>query len=139
MSQDSHKMKPGIVSVDEYLAELDEKRLEEAVVLIELMRQETGEEPVMWGSTIVGFGSYHYKYESGHEGDAPLVGFSARKAKISLYLTYDIDEYREMLDAMGKYSNGKSCIYVNSLNDVDIEKLRELIAKTYRDNKRKLL
>ena len=81
----------------------------------------------MWGPSIIGFGSYHYKYESGHEGDAPLVGFSPRKAKISFYLDC---EREEILKKLGKHTKGKACIYVNKLADIHIDVLKELISYT---------
>ena len=84
----------------------------------------------MWGPSIIGFGSYHYKYASGHEGDAPLVGFSPRKAKISLYLAYESEEREKLLESFGKYTKSKACIYVNKLADIDTNVLKDLIIHT---------
>jgi len=81
----------------------------------------------MWGPSIIGFGSYHYKYASGHEGDAPLVGFSPRKSKISLYFTLDEQEREKLLENFGKHTKGKACVYINQLEDIDIGVLKKLI------------
>lgn len=93
---------------------------------IELMSEWSGFEPKMWGPTIIGFGSYHYKYASGHEGDAPLIGFSPRKAAFSLYVYSPIEEQKQMLDSLGKFKMGKVCIYVKKLSDIDITVLEKL-------------
>lgn len=84
----------------------------------------------MWGSSIIGFGSYHYKYASGHEGDAPLVGFSPRKAKISLYLSPDFTDRERLLPELGKFTTGKSCVYINKLDDIDVDVLKDLIRRS---------
>ena len=84
----------------------------------------------MWGPSIIGFGSYHYKYASGREGDAPLVGFSPRKAKISLYLAYESEEREKLLESFGKHTKSKACIYVNKLADIDTNVLKDLIIYT---------
>lgn len=81
----------------------------------------------MWGTSIIGFGSYHYKYKSGHEGDAPFVGFSPRKAKISLYLATGEPKKEELLNQLGKHTTGKACVYVNELSDIDVTILKSLI------------
>ena len=91
----------------------DQKKVD-SFQLIELMRKWSGFEPKMWGPTIVGFGSYHYKYTSGHEGDAPLIGFSPRKATFSLYVYSPIKEHEHLLDNLGKFKMGKACIYVKN-------------------------
>eukprot|EP01133_Synstelium_polycarpum_P013951 gene13951-16452_t len=91
------------------------------------MQQESGFEAKMWGSAIVGFGSYHYKYDSGHQGDAPLVAFSPRSAAISLYLAIDFDTKAELLAQLGKHKTGKGCVYVKKLADVDTGVLRKMI------------
>ena len=80
----------------------------------------------MWGSTIVGFGSYHYKYASGHEGDSPLIGFSPRKAQFSLYVFSPVEENKHLLDGLGKYKISKACIYVKKLSDINIDVLEKL-------------
>lgn len=94
--------------------------------LIELMQEWTGEEPRMWGPTIIGFGNYHYKYASGHEGDAPIIAFSPRKAAFSLYVYSPTEKSKLMLDELGKYKMGKACIYVKKLSDINITVLQEI-------------
>lgn len=100
----------------------EQKRID-SFQLIELMREWSGFEPKMWGPTIIGFGSYHYKYASGHEGDAPLIGFSPRKAEFSLYVYSPTEENKHQLDDLGKFKMGKACIYVKKLSDIHIPAL----------------
>ncbi|MFA7687322.1 MAG: DUF1801 domain-containing protein [Moheibacter sp.] len=100
--------------------------------LIELMKDWSGEEPRMWGPTIIGFGNYHYKYASGHEGDAPVLGFSPRKAAFSLYVYSDTEKSREILANLGKFKMGKACIYVKKLSDIDLSVLKELSMESIR-------
>jgi len=127
------KTKPGSGDVDEYLAQLDDpQKRDDAHALVELMSAVSGEPPVLWG-TMVGFGRYHYKYATGHEGDSFLVGFAPRKAEFSIYLmgTYFPEEQarREALLArLGKRRMGKACLYVKRLSDIDLDILRELAA-----------
>lgn len=96
--------------------------------LVKLMQEQTGFEPKMWGPGIIGFGSYHYKYASGHEGDAPLVGFSPRKDAISLYLCSSFESKEELLSKFGKHKAGKGCIYIKKITDIDIEILKKMIS-----------
>ncbi|MEJ7739957.1 MAG: DUF1801 domain-containing protein [Chitinophagaceae bacterium] len=98
--------------------------------LIELMSEWAGFEPRMWETTIIGFGSYHYKYASGHEGDAPLIGFSPRKAEFSLYVFSPTEENKHLLDNLGKYKIGKACIYIKKLSDINIVTLEKLCKTT---------
>ena len=105
----------------------DEKKQNDALRITEIMKKTSGYEPKMWGSNIIGFGSYHYKYESGHEGDAPLVGFSPRKTAISLYIGIPADQRQQLLQRFGKHKSGKACIYINKLEDIDIDVLKEMI------------
>ncbi|SFG48472.1 DUF1801 domain-containing protein [Sporolactobacillus nakayamae] len=106
--------------------ERPEKR-EDAYLLLDLFTEVTGFEAKMWGPSIIGFGSYHYKYASGHEGDAPLTGFSPRKAKISLYLMMDDEDYEKFAPNFGKHTRGKACIYVNKLADINVAVLKDMI------------
>jgi hypothetical protein len=94
--------------------------------LIELMREWSGFEPYMWGPTIIGFGSYHYKYASGHEGDAPMIGFSPRKAEFSLYVYSGVEEHKHLLNDLGKFRMGKACTYVKKLSDINIAALEKI-------------
>jgi hypothetical protein len=108
-----------------------EQKRKDSFELINLMRNITGFEPKMWGSSIIGFGSYHYKSErSRQEGDWPLVGFSPRKAAISLYVYTGIKEHDYLLESLGKYKIGKACIYIRKLSDINQEALKELIKAT---------
>ncbi|MDQ3016130.1 MAG: DUF1801 domain-containing protein [Bacteroidota bacterium] len=115
-------------SVDSFLEDVEDSvKRADAFKLIEIMRKKSGCEPKMWGPSIIGFGSYHYKYESGHEGDAPLIGFSPRKAAFSLYVTCDVEEQQEYLKKFGKHKTGKGCIYFNKLADIDAAVLKKMI------------
>lgn len=111
----------------------DEARREDARALCALLADWTGEPPVLWGSSIVGFGSYHYRYESGHEGTAPLVGFAARKANLVLYLLGGFeDRYGRLLEQLGPHKRGKGCLYLKRLDDVDRDVLHKLVDRTVR-------
>ncbi len=103
----------------------DQKKID-SFRLIALMTEWTGCEPKMWGPTIVGFGSYHYKYASGHEGDAPLIGFSPRKPAFSLYVFSETEENKHLLNDLGKYKISKACIYVKKLTDINITTLQRM-------------
>ena len=125
------KMKENEHSVTEFIETVEsEKKQADAYQLVEIFEEVTGFKAKMWGSSIIGFGKYHYKYASGREGDAPLAGFSPRKAKISLYLDYANEERDKMLEDFGKHTTSKACIYVNKLADIDINVLKKLIAHT---------
>jgi len=115
----------------------NKQKQKESFQLIELMRNWSGFEPKMWGPSIIGFGSYHYKYASGREGDAPLIGFSPRKAAFSLYVYTPNDTNNSLLKALGKYKMGKSCIYVKKLVDIDIETLESICKETIKFFKEK--
>lgn len=106
----------------------NEQKKADSLRLVELMSEWSGFEAKMWGPTIIGFGSYHYKYASGHEGDAPLIGFSPRKAAFSLYVFSPTDENKHLLDELGKYTMSKACIYVKKLSDIHIPVLEKLCA-----------
>jgi hypothetical protein len=110
-----------------------ERRRQDARTLCGLLATWTGEQPVMWGTGIVGFGRYDYRYESGHEGTAPLVGFSPRKANLVLYLVGGIaDRYPQLLERLGPHKTGSGCLYLKRLDDVDREVLRELVERAVR-------
>ncbi|WP_433923262.1 DUF1801 domain-containing protein [Paenibacillus taichungensis] len=115
-------------SVIEFIESVDSpKKREDAYQLLDIFTETTGYTAKMWGPSIIGFGSYHYKYESGHEGDAPLVGFSPRKAKISLYFATGDTERENLLKDFGKHTTGKACVYVNKLADINLDVLQALI------------
>jgi hypothetical protein len=113
-----------------------EKRLD-CQTLVALMQKVTGEPPRMWGSSIVGFGSYHYKYESGREGDMPLVGFSPRKQNLTLYLMGVFEEHEQLMNKLGKYTTGKGCLYVKRLEDVDMPALEKLVKGAVKSMRKK--
>ena len=100
---------------------------EDARLITQLMEEVTGEPATMWGSSIIGFGSHHYRYESGREGDLPLVGFSPRKQAITLYIMAGFEAYEGLLNKLGKHSTGKACLYIKKTADVDMAVLRELV------------
>lgn len=106
------------------------QKQKDSLALIELMQEISGFVPKMWGPSIIGFGNYHYKYASGHEGDAPLIGFSPRKAALSLYVFTGLAEHEHLLNNLGKFKMGKACIYVKKLDDIDLNELRNLMSKT---------
>ena len=118
-------------SVEAFLNSVEhEKRRTDAFKVLELMKEVTGEEPRMWGNSIVGFGDYHYKYESGREGDWFLTGFSPRKKSLTLYIMAGFAEYDELMANLGKYKTGKSCLYINKIEDVDLPTLKKLVKKS---------
>lgn len=122
------KTKETDASVIEFIENVDNpKKREDAYKLLDIFTTTTGFEAKMWGPSIIGFGSYHYVYATGHEGDAPLVGFSPRKAKISLYFATEDAEREALLEQFGKHTSGKSCVYVNKVADIDVDVLEKLI------------
>jgi hypothetical protein len=124
------KTKPTAVSAADFIEAVEnETRRADAKTLLALMKRITGETPVMWGPSIVGFGRRHYKYESGREGDVPIAGFSPRKANLVLYLAH-CPERDALLERLGKHKTGVGCLYVNKLADVDADVLEELVAKS---------
>ena len=130
----SQKTLPGDASVEAFIAAVpNDARREDAQKLAALLAEWTGEPPVLWGSSIVGYGLYHYRYDSGHEGTAPLVGFSPRKASLVVYLVGGYQErYPELLEQLGPHKLGKGCLYLKRLDDVDHEVLRSLVDRTVR-------
>jgi hypothetical protein len=125
------KTKPNDQSVEAFLNSVaDEKKRRDCFTILELMQQVTGTEPERWGSTIVGFGRYHYKYASGREGDWFLTGFSPRKQNLTLYIMAGFTEYEALLSKLGKHSTGKSCLYIKKIEDIDLEALRELVRQS---------
>jgi hypothetical protein len=122
------KTKPTDQDVTAFLDGMaDDKKRQDSYVILALMQKVTGEEAKMWGDSMVGFGSYHYKYESGREGDWFLTGFAPRKRNLTLYIMSGFDAYDELLARLGKYKTGKSCLYINKLADVNTAVLRELV------------
>ncbi|MEO0897871.1 MAG: DUF1801 domain-containing protein [Bacteroidota bacterium] len=122
------KTAPNDQSVEAFLntVQQDQKR-RDAFELLALMEELTGEKPRMWGNSIVGFGSYHYKYDSGREGEWFLTGFSPRKTSFTLYVMSGLESVEEKLEKLGKHKQGKSCLYVNKLADIDLTVLEDMI------------
>ncbi len=122
------KTKKNDQSVEEFLDRVgDAKKREDSYKILNLMKQVTGEKPVMWGDSMIGFGSYHYKYESGREGDWFLTGFSPRKQNLTLYIMSGFSKYDDLMQKLGTYKTGKACLYIKTLDDVDTEVLKELV------------
>lgn len=105
----------------------NEQKRKDAFQLLSIIQELTGFEPKMWGPSIIGFGSYHYKYDSGHEGDAPLAGFSPRKTAMTVYFYLPEENREELLSKLGKHTSSKACIYIKKLTDIDIEILKKII------------
>lgn len=132
-SMADNKTKPTDVPAAKFLAEVEHpQRRADGFELLEMMTRISGQEAVMWGPTIVGFGTYHYKYESGREGDAAAVGFSPRKANLVLYGLTDGPDADRLLPELGKHRTSAACLYINKLDDVDRNVLEELIRSGYR-------
>ena len=125
------KTRPTALSVDAFIDAVDdEHKRTDCRTVAELMAEITGAEGVMWGSSIVGFGSYHYRYASGREGDFFEAGFSPRKRALTIYVMAGFEEYDDLLARLGKHSTGKSCLYVKRLADIDLEVLREMLIRS---------
>ncbi|MGC4151906.1 MAG: DUF1801 domain-containing protein [Propionicimonas sp.] len=127
-----NKTQPTTASIADFLAGLAPRRREEAEALIALMRSISGQEAVLWGPSIIGFGSVHYRYDSGREGDMPLLAFSPRKARLTLYFSEGFERYSEQLARLGKHSTSVSCLYATKLADLDLDVLREMLENSHR-------
>ena len=122
------KTKVSDSSVSQFLATVDDEvKRQECQEILEMMQDASGSPPKMWGTSLIGFGSYHYTYASGREGDWPVCGFSPRKASISVYIMPGFDPFDSLMKKLGKHSTGKSCLYIKKLDDVDRQVLQELI------------
>lgn len=125
------KTKKNDASVEKFLNSVkDEKKRQDSFTILKLMKQITKAEPKMWGTSIIGFGSYHYKYASGREGDWFVAGFSPRKQNLTLYIMSGFSKYPELLKKLGKFKTGKACLYINKIEDIDIKILKELIKQS---------
>lgn len=132
------KTKPSEVSVETFLQNVkDETARDDCALLIRLMKKVTGSAPKMWGSSIIGFGQYHYTYDSGHEGFSCLTGFSPRKQNISLYIMPGLEAHSELLEKLGKHKAGKGCLYIKKLSDIDVAILEKLVAASVHYLKKK--
>ncbi len=122
------KTRPDDASINEFLQGVEnEQRRKDSFEVLDLMKRATGEEPVMWGGSIVGFGSYHYTYASGREGDWLAAGFSPRKQALTLYIMSGFSKHDELMSRLGKHTTGKSCLYIKKLTDIDMDVLEELV------------
>lgn len=128
-------------NVEDFINKVDdETKRQDSFTLLEMHKRVTGEKPKMWGSSIIGFGQYHYKSErSSQEGDWPLAAFSPRKQSLTLYLMPGFESYREMLDKLGKHKTSKGCLYINKLADIDMNILEKLVKQSYVDAKKTLV
>ena len=125
------KTKVNEASVEEFLSKVeDEQKRKDCFEIVKIMKQVTKEEPKMWGASIVGFGSYHYKGASGREGDWMLTGFSPRKQNLTLYLMHGFNVHKDLLKKLGKYKTSMGCLYIKKLDDVDKKVLKELVAES---------
>ena len=131
------KTKPTNASVEKFLNGIaDEVRREDCFKVAKMMEEITGEKPVMWGPSIVGFGSYHYKYASGQEGDWPISAFSPRKRDLTIYIMPGFAAHSELMKQLGKHSTGKSCLYLKRLSDVQVPTLKKLIRESVKEMRR---
>lgn len=123
------KTRPNATSVEQFLNAIpDPRKRNDSLALLDIMKKTTHEEPLMWGDSIVGFGRYHYKYASGREGDWFLTGFSPRKQSLTVYIMSGFRHHQMLMKKLGKHKTGKSCLYINKLDDVNLEVLQQLIA-----------
>jgi hypothetical protein len=133
-----NKTKPTKDSVTAFLAGIHNEQVrKDCLSILKLMQTISKSKPVLWGSAIIGFGTIHYVYESGREGDMPVIGFSPRKQYISIYLMYSLDKIRNELSKLGKYKTGKGCLYIKSLEDVNATVLKQIFTKAFRDRVRR--
>lgn len=125
------KTQPNRAGVKKFLNSVENPgRRRDSLKMLDIMRQVTGEKPRMWGTAIVGFGSYHYKYASGREGDWMITGFSPRKAALTVYIMAGFPRHAALMKKLGKHKTGKSCLYINKLEDVNEAVLRDLISES---------
>lgn len=126
-----NKTRPTDHSVNIFLESVSSERRTESQELIAMMHEISGEQPVMWGPSIIGFGSVHYRYKTGREGDMPLLGFSPRRGAITVYFSEGFSDYRQELERLGKHTTSVSCLYIKKLTDIDILVLRSMIMRSY--------
>lgn len=130
------KTKPTKASVTQFLNKIpDAARREDCFAIAKMMEEITGSKPQMWGPSIVGFGTWSYKYASGHEGDWPVAAFSPRKTDLTVYLTIGFEKYDELLGRLGKHRKSKSCLYIKRLSDIHVPTLKKLIKASIKDLK----
>ncbi|HMU10312.1 MAG TPA: DUF1801 domain-containing protein [Ferruginibacter sp.] len=135
MAQAKAKTTETKASVTAFIKKTDKAKQEDSIELLKIFEKASGFEPRMWGPSIIGFGSYHFKYESGREGDAPFCGFSPRKQEFSLYLSSGFAEREELLKKFGKHKSAKACIYIKKLEDIDVTVLKKMISLSVKHTK----
>jgi hypothetical protein len=132
MAKANNKTIANDLSIADFLSKIeDDKRRSDAQLVHDLLTDLITDSPKMWGTSIVGFGEYHYKYESGREGDFFKVGYSPRKQNLAIYIIAGFDRYDELMTRLGKYKTGKSCLYIKKIEDVNLEVLKDLITQSY--------
>ena len=134
---DKSKSVPNNTSVKEYLASLDDQTIKESQVLLEMMQRISGHKPTLWNAGTLGFDTYHYKYDSGREGDSIVIGFYPRKGKITIYLMDGTARYSELLASLGKHTTTGYCIYIRRLSDIDLPILEQIVQQSYANIKAK--
>jgi len=131
------KTKPTSESVEKFLNSIpDKQKREDSFTILEMMKKVTKCKPRMWGTSIIGFGTYRYKYANGAEADWPLAAFSPRKQSLTLYVSRNFDDYDHLLKNLGKHSASKACLYIKRLSDVDLPTLKKLIELSYKESKK---
>ena len=134
----TNKTQPTDSDPRDFIASVEnENRRQDAELMLGIMEEITGEKPVMWGPSLIGYGAYHYKYDSGREGDFFMTGFSPRKQNMALYIMPGFDRFPELMGKLGKHKTGKSCLYINKLKDVDMDVLKTLIEEGFQYIKNK--
>ena len=132
------KTKETKLSVTKFIGKVeDDQKRQDSQAILKLMKQVTKEEPKMWGDSMIGFGHFHYKSDSGREGDWFLTGFSPRKQNLTIYITPGFDKYESLMKQLGKHKTSKGCLYIKKLEDVDMKVLKQLIKQSYQDMKKK--
>jgi hypothetical protein len=134
MAKAANKTAATSASVAAFISAIDdEARAKDCRTLVSIMGEATGEKPRMWGPSMIGFGTYHYRYDSGHEGDSFLVGFAPRKNELAIYIVPGFSAYGDLLLKLGKHKTAKACLYVKKLTDIDLDALRELVQRSVAD------
>ena len=137
-TQANNKTQPRNADVDAYIASIENAgRRQDAEYLLEMMTRVSGETPRMWGPSIIGFGEYHYVYDSGREGDSMLTGFAPRKANMVVYVMPGFSAYADYLDKLGKHKTGSSCLYLGRINKLDLQVLEHLVQRSVKDMRKK--
>ncbi|MEO5927048.1 MAG: DUF1801 domain-containing protein [Patescibacteria group bacterium] len=137
MPKNENQTKPTKISASTYIASLPLERRADVGTVAKMMEKATGKKPVMWGPSIIGFDEYHYKYDSGREGDAPLIGFSPRKQNLTLYVLSSSRDSSVSLKKLGKHKVSGSCLHINKLSDIDTDVLQQLIAESVKDSRKR--